>query len=54
MYDFKIASEKFIGKSKEECYKLIWGWIKTTFITFGQFLELLEELEIMENTNKLA
>ena len=48
MSDFTFELElkeklcKFKGKSKRDCYKLIWQWVKEGSITFPLFQELCD------------
>jgi len=40
-YDREDAIEKLRDRNREEQLKMIWGWIKISYINFSQFKELL-------------
>ena len=40
-YDKEGAISKLSNKKREEQLKIIWGWIKISYINFSQFKELL-------------
>lgn len=47
MDSFKL--NKLINKTKREAYKILYQWIKESYISFSEFIELSHYIEQKEN-----
>lgn len=47
-WEYEDKVKKFEGKSKHECYKLIWQWSKEKAISLSLFEALCEQVAVIK------